>query len=305
MKKDDDIKKVLCIPDVGRKWMRSFLKVVFCKNCGLVQQDPIPSEKEVNEYYEKYYRQDYKKTFTPKTKHVYRAGNLAIERINFLKERNFLNGSLLDVGAGGGEFTYLSGKLGFNSEGIEPNVGYSNFAREEYGISIQTGHLADVCQKFDLITMFHALEHIPNPLKTFKLLYELLNNEGYLFIEVPNIETKDASPHNIYFKAHIHYFSASTLTSAASKYFEKIDEDIGSNLRILFKRKDTVEETLAYPSLEQISQSAIRVQEKGWFEYLINGRGYKKLPLRIKQLYTESRLNYERSIEVLDDILKS
>ena len=32
MKKDDDIKKVLCIPDVGRKWMRSFLKVVLNKD---------------------------------------------------------------------------------------------------------------------------------------------------------------------------------------------------------------------------------------------------------------------------------
>ena len=283
----------------------ALLKVVFCKGCGMIQQDPIPSEDAVNEYYSNEYREDYKKTFTPKTKHVYRAGKLALKRIKFLKERNILQGNLLDVGAGGGEFTYLSSKLGFISEGIEPNVGYSNFAREEYGINIQTGHLSDVCQKFDLITMFHALEHIPNPIKTFKLLYELLNNEGNLFIEVPNIETKDASPHNIYFKAHIHYFSAATLTSAASQYFEKIDEDIGSNLRILFKRKDTVEEDLVYPSLEQINQSTLRLQEKGWFEYLINGRGYKKLPLRIKQLYTESRLNYESSIEVLDDILKS
>ena len=185
----------------------SYLKVVFCKGCGMVQQDPIPSEKEVNEYYSNEYRQDYKRTNIPKIKHVYRAGNLALERINFLKERNIIKGNLLDVGAGGGEFTYLSGRLGFISQGIEPNIGYSNYARKEYGINIQTGHLSDVCQKFDLITMFHALEHIPNPIQTFKLLYELLNNEGSLFIEVPNIETKDASPHNIYFKAHIHYFS--------------------------------------------------------------------------------------------------
>ena len=132
----------------------ALLKVVFCKNCGMIQQNPIPSEDAVNEYYSNKYREDYKKTFTPKTKHVYRAGKLALERINFLKERNIKNKNLLDVGAGGGEFTYLSGKLGFNSEGIEPNVGYSNFAREEYGISIQTGHLADVCQKFDLIKFF-------------------------------------------------------------------------------------------------------------------------------------------------------
>ncbi|MDC1046748.1 methyltransferase domain-containing protein [Candidatus Pseudothioglobus singularis] len=131
----------------------------------MIQQDPIPPEDAVNEYYSNEYREDYKKTFTPKTKHVYRAGKLALERIKFLKERNILQGSLLDVGAGGGEFTYLSSKLGFTSEGIEPNVGYSNFARKEYGINIQTGHLSDIHQKFDLITMFHALEHIPNPIK--------------------------------------------------------------------------------------------------------------------------------------------
>ena len=64
-----------------------------------------------NEYYSNEYREDYKKTFTPQKKHVFRAGQLALERIKFLKERNIFQGSLLDVGAGGGEFTYLSGKL--------------------------------------------------------------------------------------------------------------------------------------------------------------------------------------------------
>jgi len=282
---------------------KSFLKVVFCKNCGLVQQNPIPSEKEVNEYYEKDYRQDYKKTFTPKLKHVYRAGNLAIERINFLKERNFISGSLLDVGAGGGEFTYLSGKLGFISEGIEPNIGYSNFAKKEYGVNIKTGNLDDVHKKFDLITMFHALEHIPNPIKTFKSLYELLYKDGILFIEVPNIETKGASPHNIYFKAHILYFSSSTLTSAASKYFEKIDEEVGTNIRIIFKRKDVVGEKTYLPSFDQVNKTASRLQEKGWLEYLFYGGGFKKLPSRLLKIFFELRLNYKSSIQVLDDIL--
>lgn len=284
---------------------KSFLRVVFCINCGLVQQNPIPSEKEVDEYYSKDYRQDYKKTFIPKIKHVYRAGNLALDRINFLKERNFLKGKLLDVGAGGGEFTYLSNKLGFISEGIEPNLGYSSYARNEYDINIQTGHLADVNKNFDLITMFHALEHIPNPIKTFQKLYKLLNKDGIVFIEVPNIETNDASPNNIYFKAHIHYFSSSTLTSAASKYFEKIDEEVNSNLRILFKKKQTIEDNIILPSIKEVAQTTSRLQKKGWFEYLFNGGGYKKLPLRINQLLHESHLNYDSGIQVLDDMLNN
>ena len=52
---------------------------------------------------------------------------------------------------------------------MKPNIGYSNFAKKEYGVNIKTGHLNDVHKKFDLITMFHALEHIPNPLKTSPL----------------------------------------------------------------------------------------------------------------------------------------
>ena len=40
------------------------------------------------------------------------------------------------------------------SEGIEPNIGYSNFAKKEYGVNIKTGNLDDVHKKFDLITMF-------------------------------------------------------------------------------------------------------------------------------------------------------
>jgi len=280
----------------------SLLKIVLCNACGMVQQDPIPSDDEVNEYYSNEYRQDYKKTYIPKIKHVFRAGNLALERINFLKNRGVYNGKLLDVGAGGGEFTYLSGKLGFMSQGIEPNIGYSNYAREEYGIKIETGQLSNVVGKINVITMFHALEHIPNPIKTFELLFGLLRDDGYLLIEVPNIETNDASPHNIYFRAHIHYFSASTLVSAASKYFDKIDIVSDSNLRVLFKRKEVIGH-LTFPSLEQIARTARRLQKKGWLEYIFKGDGYKKLPLRLIKIFIEFRVGNNTGIKILNEII--
>jgi transcription elongation factor Elf1 len=53
----------------------SSLNIFLCNVCGMVQQNPIPSEDEVNEYYSSVYRQDYKKTYVPKIKHVFRAGN--------------------------------------------------------------------------------------------------------------------------------------------------------------------------------------------------------------------------------------
>ena len=282
----------------------SLLNVILCRTCGMIQQNPIPSEDEVNEYYSNTYRQDYKKTYIPKIKHVFRAGSLGLDRISFLKNRGVDNGRLLDVGAGGGEFTYLSSKLGFTSQGIEPNIGYSSYAREEYGIKIETGQLSDVDGKFNVITMFHALEHIPNPIKAFELLFDLLKENGYLLIEVPNIETNDASPHNIYFKAHIHYFSATTLVSAASKYFDKIDIVSDSNLRVLFKRKEVISD-LKLPSFEKVSQITMRLQKKGWLEYLIKGKGYKKLPLKLSKMFIESRLNHNTGIKILNEVIKN
>ena len=281
----------------------SLLNVVLCRTCGMIQQNPIPSEDEVNEYYSNTYRQDYKKTYIPKIKHVFRAGNLGLDRISFLKNRGVDNGRLLDVGAGGGEFTYLSNKLGFISQGIEPNVGYSSYAREEYGIKVETGQLSDVDGKFNVITMFHALEHIPNPIKVFELLFNLLEKNGYLLIEVPNIETNDASPHNIFFKAHIHYFSESTLISAASKYFDKIDIVSDSNLRVLFKRKK-VNGDLILPSFEQVAHTTRRLEKKGWLEYIFKGSGYKKLPLRLNKIFIESRISHNEGIKVLNDMIK-
>jgi len=282
----------------------AFLKISFCKSCGMVQQEPIPTEDEMREYYATEYRQDYKKTYVPKLKHVLRAGNLAIDRINFLQKNGVAEGKLLDVGAGGGEFTYLCGLIGFESEGVEPNIGYSKYAQNEYGINIKTGQLIDVDGQFQVITMFHVLEHIPDPVATFEKLWGLLIDEGYLFIEVPNIETNDASPHNIYFKAHIHYFSEATLISAASPYFELITIENQSNLRVIFRKKSAVEK-LVLPSRVQVDYTSRRLQQKGWLEYIFKGRGYQKLYCRVKTIIIEAMLPEQSGLVLLQKMFNT
>ena len=281
----------------------SLLMVVLCNVCGMVQQNPLPSEGEVNEYYSNEYRQDYKKTYIPKKKHVFRAGNLAIERLEVLKKNGIINGRLLDIGAGGGEFTYISGKLGFNSKGVEPNIGYSEYGKKEYRINLDTGQLADISGQFQLITMFHVLEHIPNPVLTFEKLWKLIESDGSVFIEVPNIETNKASPHNIYFRAHIHYFSEATLVASASPYFEKIYSEKNSNLRIIFRKKE-IKGEMALPNLKQVSHVTKRLEDKGWSEYLIRGEGYKKFFSRVKQTIVESSLQKKDSLGLLNKLIK-
>ena len=89
----------------------------------------------------------------------------------------------------------------------------------------------------DIVTLFHVFEHMANPKLVMSRIYNVLTDDGHLFIEVPNILTKDTSPHNIYFKAHLFNYSRYTLISAASRYFDPICLKDDRNLRIIFKKK--------------------------------------------------------------------
>ena len=278
------------------------LIVCLCNTCSMVSQNPIPTEQEVEQYYATEYRQDYKQVFEPKLKHVYRAGNLALNRLGFLTKNSVASGRLLDVGAGGGEFTYVSSQLGFDSTGIEPNIGYSNYAKDQYKANVKTGQLTDIDDKFDVITMFHVMEHIPDPVKTFKKLYDLLNEDGSLFIEVPNIETHSQSPDNTFFKAHIHYFSAATLTACASQYFDVSELDDSGNLRILFKKKDNISE-FELPTKKQVNNSINIINSKGWFNYIFAGKGYLKAIDRIIIILNDRKLPKITAKRTLDKII--
>ena len=281
------------------------LTVCFCNICSMVSQNPIPTEEQVEQYYATEYRQDYKKVFEPKLKHVYRAGNLALDRLEFLTKNNVETGMLLDVGSGGGEFTYVSSQLGFDSMGVEPNIGYSNYARDQYEANIKTGQLADIDGKFDVITMFHVMEHIPDPVKTFKKLYDLLNGDGFLFVEVPNIESFSQSPNNTFFKAHIHYFSAATLISCASQYFSSVELNNSENiLRILFKRRSSIKE-FKLPVKSKIDATKILLTQKSWFNYVFKGKGYMKALNRVRVIIQDARLTKLESRVILDEIMNS
>ncbi len=281
---------------------RRELLVSMCCNCGLVQQNPIPTTDELRIYYSHNYRKDYKNTYTPKSKHIYRAGTTALNHIYFLKDNGILSGTLLDVGAGGGEFVYLSGVSGFQSQGIEPSIGYSEFANNEYGCNVMTGELGAIEKKYDIITMFHVLEHLPSPIVAFKKLHSDLNANGKLFVEVPWIETNDASPNNIYFKAHVFYFSADTLIACASQFFNVLKVDTSSNLKIIFEAKEEPS-SIVLPSAESLTRIRKRLNSKGWLEYIFSGKGYAKPINKIRRAIEESKVKDITPKVILDELI--
>jgi len=225
----------------------NYLRTVVCKHCGLVYSDPRPNEEEVKNFYKKDYRVQYKGTYTPQLKHVYRAGKIAEQRYLFLKDVVKTDSAILDVGASSGEFVYLMRGLGFEARGIEPNEGYGLYAKNELGLPIEIG----VMQQFDLpensidiVTMHHVFEHLDDPFLILERLHKVLRDEGFLVIEVPNVEATCFAPIHRFHTAHLFNFNRETLEAIGRKagfavYKTVISKDGGVITTMFQKAKET------------------------------------------------------------------
>lgn len=99
----------------------------------------------------------------------------------------------LDFGSGKGQFLLQSKNMGWEGVGVETSSPRAAFAREKYGLQIhsefyQDGKIAG--GGYDVITLFHVLEHLPEPLKLLdNLCRENLQKDGILVIELPNLDS--------------------------------------------------------------------------------------------------------------------
>ena len=194
------------------------LAVTCCRRCGLAYVDPMPSREELARFYAQRYRLEYKQANRPRLKHVHRAGKVALARLDVARRLAAPQARVLECGAGGGEFSYLLASRGYRLTGIEPNDGYREYAKAEYGVDLRPGTLDDndfAAGEFDLITLFHVLEHVPDPGAALARLAGWLRTGGHLYIEVPNALTAVSSPANLYHRAHLYYFSAAPLVALA------------------------------------------------------------------------------------------
>lgn len=150
------------------------------------------------------------------------------KKVDLLFKQNNAVGSLLDIGCGTGDFLVEAKKRGWTTTGFEPNDKASELAAKK-GITIakQLSDLPD--HSFDVITLWHVLEHIPNLEEQIIVLRRLLKPEGKLIVAVPNYKSYDAMHYKEYWAAfdvprHIWHFSQKSITTIFSQFDFKVDE---------------------------------------------------------------------------------
>ncbi len=199
--------------------------VVNCAS-GLVYVDPVPIE-DLSAFYARDYRAEYKASAEPSPRRVLRAGHASLARFRRLwphVERVHGKPSAelkcLDVGASSGEFGYLLASLGCTVTGCEPNEAFGRFARERLGVNVVTGMLADVKLDpggYDLITLFHVVEHMDDPVGSLAMFRGMLRKRGVLVIEVPNILSANMGFAHKWHKGHLFGYSRETLATLAER----------------------------------------------------------------------------------------
>lgn len=105
-----------------------------------------------------------------------------LRRFNFLKKK-IKNKTLLDFGCGRGGFLKLSQKITKNIAGLEINRQILKYLSKRFKIY---DDINKIDEKFDIITLFHVLEHIPNQIETLQQIKKKLKKNGKLIIEVPH-----------------------------------------------------------------------------------------------------------------------
>jgi len=218
------------------------LRTTICRRCGLVWSNPRPTEEEVRRYYSSEYRLDYKGQATPSLRHVARSGRGALNRYQALAPFLKPGDRILDAGAGGGEVVYVLRRFGFTASGLEPDEHYARHARETLDVPVATGFIQDATfppGSFDVITMYHALEHVEDPTAILTRLRSWIVDKGVLLVEVPNVEARCISPDHRYHFAHFYNFSRATLEALGRKAgFEPVEtteSPDGGNLISVFK----------------------------------------------------------------------
>lgn len=232
-----------------------------CKSCGNVQFLVDPGdEQKVKDYYRKEYRPapNVGNLITSAHKQHY----VRIFLADYLKGKKGL--VCTDIGSAIGYIPNFLRRLGHHATGVELTLTYRRFCEHFYGIPLTEE--IDGRRKYDLITIYHVLEHLIEPDKKLAEYVALLKEDGRIMISTPEwfnvLEEASGSPistlDHLYHHDHINVFSAQSIKNLFAKaglVIEKEDHVQYGQTYLLRKAKEGEAAGRINESWEKVSES--------------------------------------------------
>ena len=201
------------------------------KDLDLLETTPRPKADQLDRYYES---EDYI-SHTQTTRNIIELGYRLIRKITLRTKLKLINSftldgkRLLDVGCGTGDFISKAQRNNWDAIGIEPNFKARQIANAKTNNKVLApDKLKDLQdQSFDVITLWHVLEHLPDTDREIQILSEKLKPNGILVLALPNFKSFDASHYKQFWAAydvprHLWHFSRSSINKIAIRHHLKI-----------------------------------------------------------------------------------
>jgi len=169
--------------------------IVKCHDCGFRFTNPRPKSEDLGKYYEStdyISHSDSRKGLFASVYQLVRKYTLSRKLALISKFQQ--NGEILDIGCATGQFLNYMAEHGWSATGIEPDEKTRAHAISEYGLKVFPEEQLNILEKssFDVITLWHVLEHVSELNARMEQLKNLLKPQGTLIIAVPNCNAYDA-----------------------------------------------------------------------------------------------------------------
>lgn len=200
--------------------------LLYNEELDMLETFPQPSETSLPSYYksEDYISHtDSKRNWFEKLYHFVKS--IALKRkLKLIDSFQVSDKKLLDVGCGTGDFLKVAKDNGWDVAGIEPNDSARTIANIKANQAVfNIDHLLQFePNSFDVITLWHVLEHLPQLENHFSILESLLKPDGRLVIAVPNFKSHDAKYYKSFWAAydvprHLWHFSQTAISKLAQR----------------------------------------------------------------------------------------
>ena len=196
-------------------------QLIYNEELDMLDTFPQPVAEKLSDYYksEDYISHtDAKRNLLERVYHVVRKVSLR-RKLKLINSFNAKAKNLLDIGCGTGDFLETALRNDWTITGIEPDERARQIANSKTGNAVfGIEHLKHLeAHRFDVITLWHVLEHLPNLEEHIKLLNYLLKPDGTLVIAVPNFKSYDAKYYKSFWAAydvprHLWHFSKTSIS---------------------------------------------------------------------------------------------